>query len=409
MLRYQVLRRALSLKTTINPQSTLKLTQPPNHQALLLLTTPHLLNSTIDTFVNLTSKESPEQHSIQKAAVICVDSILQCKNAVSEVWLDVPDQLRIMDYVVKDDEVKNEPKPRTSEADPIKLDKNWKDGLTDTQLSLNLFSEGNIEDKLVNLKLNLGRSLFVNGLESTCFTYHNPTIPEFTTESKLNFVNLQKLTIGLRLPSATPVKFGEKSLIQSKYTNQFIKLPFEPNEDDVYVVDSHVGNLIKRINFKPASGYLIENPNLNDSKDHSIWVKLSKYDPDTATVKMDKPTDEYYRVIVGGSGWDAEKMAMLGIDPIVGDGLDYKKQIKLYEVSKEKNVLSLDDTVDVSKKAKFVVECSEADESFSQFDDKLSEKVIDGVVGFGSENGFQYDEVWHKAPNELVEVDVSTC
>ncbi|GMG19886.1 unnamed protein product [Ambrosiozyma monospora] len=408
MLRYQILRRALSLKTTINPQSTHKLTQPPNHKALLLLTTPHLLNSTIDTFVNLTSDKSLEQHNIQKAAVICVDSILQCKNAVSELWLNEPDQLQIIDYVVKDDDVKNEPKPRTSEADPIKLDKNWKDGLTDTQLSLNLFGEGNSADKLVNLKLNLGRSLFVNGLESTCFTYHNPTIPNFTTESKSNFVNLQKLTIDLHLPS-TPVKAGDKPLIQSKYTNQFIKLPFEPDEDDVYVIDSHVGNLIKRINFKPASGYLIENPKLNDSKDHSIWVKLSKYSPETASVKMNKPTDEYYRVIVGGSGWDAEKMAMLGIDPVVGDGLDYKKQIELYEVSKEKNVLSLDDSVDASKNVKFVVECSEADENFSQFDNKLSETVIEGVVGFGSENGFQYDEVWHKAPNEIVEVDVSTC
>lgn len=348
-------KRCLSTFTTINPKS-ISFHQPESHNSLVLLTTPSQLSKVIAT---ISKEKSKKDTRLNQILVACVDTICGSRNAVSELWTK---KLSIHNHeTIGDRNERLKPKKEALSVNPVKLDKTWKNNTMHTLLD---FKIGNF-----NPKLRLANTLFCNGEESTCFYVGN---------TKIDWFNLSSI----KFTVDEEVNVSEKS-----YKNRLTEIPFDLDQPNVeYQITSYEGNLIKSINDKSASGYLINNAKVMDSK-KDMYFKL--YDGETQT----KPwNQEVYKLVVGGLGW-GEKQAFLAVDPDALNGDLGHRNVKLYYFDHSTEKPEIPD-------AGIVVECSEIEEGFSDLDGPTAE--LPHVFGMGSEEGFELNGVWHRANGEQV-------
>lgn len=349
------------MKTTINPKSII-LNYPPNpHKSLVLVTTPSQLNKVIEKSVD--DFKNSQMRPINQIIVACIDSILGSRDAYSELYLDS----EITVNSIK--EFKDEKKVRDPlSVDPIKFDKNWNDQTTRTSLSLNINNTQSISLKLAN-------SLFSNGEHSTCFYIGN---------SEYDWMNLSELDVSIEIPTE-----GEKI----EYHNRLTEIPLVQGVDSEYTVTSYEGNLIKSIDDKSPSQYLIDNPIVMGSK-KDLYFKLYK-----TGQRVEPWNEQYYKLIVGGLGW-GEKQAFLGVDPIVGE--IGHRNIKMYEF--DKKIPSLDP----EHVSGIVIECPEIENGYVDYSADNGDRdtvEINGGFAFGCEDGFVLNGVSHKSQGEVINLN----
>ncbi|VEU23484.1 DEKNAAC104566 [Brettanomyces naardenensis] len=375
---FQTFKRFLSLRTTINPTNGFKLIQPVNHESIVLLTTPSQLNRSIEMMADLQQKNKN-----LTAVLACVDTMLGSRNGIAELWFKLA--IQIVDYkALPDTGDENEgEKSSFSDASPIKLDKNWKDTAKDTSLTIHLNERNNI-------RLNLANTLFSNGESSTCFFVQPNDHPS-------NWCNLQNLSI--ELPDEVDPNYEEFECF-----NRLRELEFEEGqtENDLYQVTGYTSNMIESINDQPAATYLINNKEIQKSK-RDLFIQL--VDQNTTSRPFSTPSfnDKYYKITVGGLGW-GEKQGMIVLDPIVGD-VGYKL-CRLFQYDP-----SLPESPPVPPEDgffKIVAECSIPEHGFQEYHKNETglQQTVTGLVGLGSERGFQLNGVWHKSYGETLQLSL---
>lgn len=351
------------MKTTLNPK-IINLNYPTTpHKSLILMTTPSQLNKVIEKSID--DFKNSQMRPINQIIVACIDSILGSRDAYSELYLDS----EIIINSIK--EFKNENKVRDPlSVDPIKFDKNWNDKSKITSLMFN------INDNNQRINLRLANSLFSNGEHSTCF---------YIGDSEFDWLNLSELQVSLKINNM------EKQ-VGISYHNRLKEIPFVQGVNSEYKVTSFEGNLIKSINDKSPSQYLIDNPMIMGSK-KDLYFKL--YDNNNSQI-IQPWNQEYYKLIVGGLGW-GEKQAFLGVDPIVGE--IGNRFIKMYE---------FDNTIpalDPNQASGIVIECPEIESGYVDYSMENEGKPpveINSVFAFGCEDGFELNGVSHKSQGEVI-------
>lgn len=371
-----IFKRTLFTKTTINPKS-IQLNQPnAAHDSLILLTTPPQLNNVVNALVD----ENSIANKLKQKLVVCVDSIANSRNGYSELWLNSPFSITKHETIEERNErIKKKIDPLS--VDPIKFDKAWKDTKDETMF------EVNFTNLKMKTKIRLANTLFENGENSTCF---------FVGNEKFDWYNLANITIDVNLDNISNIKNIE-------YCNRLTEIPLVENETDLYTITDFEGNLIKSINNQSASGYLIDNSLVMDSK-KDLYFKLYEDENHDLTRPWGH---EYYKLIVGGLGW-GEKQAFLAVDPIVGT-TGYK-DVKLYFYDKGTKQYSIT-SPQHSANNKLIFECSELEDGYEEYskpDDKTCTSEYEGVFAMGCENGFELDGIWHRSNGEFVDVEINS-
>lgn len=376
-----ITRRGLYTKTTLHPNE-INFSQPNDnhHKSLILLTTPTRLNDVVNKVIEISKGE---KNSINQILVACVDTILNSRDGYSEMWLR--DNFKIDKYeTIEQMNQRTKKKIDPLSVDPIKFDKSWKDKKNETLFEINFHNK-----KIINSKIRLSNTLFNNGENCTCFYIGN---------EDLDWYNLSSVSISI---NDEIVENGEK------YSNRLTEIPMvEDNvdENEIFQITDFEGNLIKSINNQSASGFLINNSIVMESK-KDLYFKLY----DDGEKSFQNPSDEkYYKLIVGGLGW-GEKQAFLAIDPIVGS-TGYKN-VKLYYYDSKtiKQDIGSPENEDGNNLNKIVFECSEIQQGYSDIDGTDTKKAIvkEHIFGMGCEDGFELNNVWHRSNGETIELCVS--
>lgn len=326
---------------------------------------------------------SKKEHQLT-AILACVDSVLGSHNGISELWFQNP--IGIGKYkALPDKHDDNEGEQSSfSVATPIKLDKNWKNDTQDTRLDINL------QGSSVNhtLSLQLANTLFQNCESSTCFFLQPGKHPD-------NWMNLQQLSLTLPCEEldANNLKFVGSNNLKELHLG---------SEDKPLQVTKYTSNMIDEIDDRPAAEYLINNKEIQKSKRPIFMELISQSHPEKgvpfSTIDY---TNEFYQIVVGGLGW-GEKQGMIALDPTVGEiGYRYCRlfQQRKYVSHKVRNV---------PDKITICAECSEPEKDFEDYnirdDAGSAEIILDNVTGLGSEHGFSFDRVWHKAAGDELDM-----
>ncbi|GAV29775.1 hypothetical protein PMKS-003277 [Pichia membranifaciens] len=377
-----ILRRSLYTKTTLNANG-IDIAQPNlDHKSLILLTTPPQLNNIVS---NVIDKQATNTN-ISQILVVCIDSIADSRNGYSELWLETPFKVTHHETIEERNErIKKKVEPLS--VDPIKFDKSWKDTTEQTLFQINLTNLG------LDSKVRLANTLFENGENSTCF---------YIGKESYDWYNLAKVIVDVNLDNFSAVQNIE-------YANRLTEIPLVENveegaDEELFTVTDFEGNLIKSINNQSASGYLIDNSIVMNSK-KDLYFKLY----DNETEDRTRPwLHEYYKLIVGGLGW-GEKQAFLAVDPIVGTTGFRDVKLFFYDKDSSKHRVRFPVT---NGNSKLVFECSELESGYEEYKQSTQagaqETVVKpGVFAMGCEQGFELDGIWHRSNGEFVEIEVA--
>lgn len=379
------LKRATQVRSlhalTKTKTTSINLARPDNdHKSLVVITTPSLLNQLIPQIQSYITKDG-QLKDMNTVVVACVDTIAQSRFAYSQLW--TKSDIKITNFETNEDRDSRMTKKKDPlSADPVRFDKSWKHWLDETLFSIN-FTNWNLETNV-----RLGSSVFQNDQMNTSFFITRST--EGGINQK-NLHNMSSISIDVNLDD---IPHQEPEI---EYTNRLTEIPMVENpeeSDPVYTITDFEGNLLKSINDRGASDYLINNSLVMGEK-KDLYFKLYT-DED---VKESKPwKQQFYKLLVGANGW-GEKQAFMAIDPCVG--LAGHRHVKMYQYDPVKPPCNISTADDV----KVVVETSELEDGFIQPPTQGTEEVsISGVFAMGSELGFQVDGVWHKANGDIIQV-----
>lgn len=255
MFRFQIFRRSLSFRTTINPSRKFRLVPPQNENSLILLTTPSQLQQTIENVYNII--ETGNRNNL-KIVTACVDTVVGRRNAISELWFDKP--ITIENYELAPDnsnESIGRVKSSFSAVAPTQLDKNWKDKSVNSNLNIEIACSSG--SHLLNMPL--ANTLFTNGEYYTSFFYDDD-------HHAANLENCSRLSIKLPLLKTDRMKL--------QAFHQLKELDLGTNLSDnngCFQVTDFTSNMIKKINGRPAADYLIANKEIQNSR-RDVFMEL---------------------------------------------------------------------------------------------------------------------------------------
>ncbi|ODV86711.1 hypothetical protein CANARDRAFT_174772 [[Candida] arabinofermentans NRRL YB-2248] len=349
-----------------------------NHEfkSLFVISTPKQVNNSIESILKL-NKLQPKLQII----FICLDSIIGSRNAISELWLN--ERIIIKSFEKSTNDINSSSKSTTKkesyDLSPSRMDKRWNDLNTNEQ-KIDIEFEND-----VNVSFSLSNTLFVNGLINTCFIYE---YDDKFLNNDINFENLSNISI--KIP-----ELKLDTIDKISYFNKLKKLNMSEEPDMEFKITSFEGNLIKTINDKPASQYLIENKEIQKSK-KDLFFKLSQKDNESS----------YFKIIAGGLGW-GEKAGYIAIDPIVTKlNLNKETKVELYQHDEmkvydyEKEIYGSESDSD---KKGVLFECTELETGYdNKVEEEEEERSVEGMVGMGSERGFKLNKKWQKSNGENI-------
>lgn len=349
------IRRALATysRTTINP-SRFAPTAPTLFipKSLVMLSTPQNLPDVIESSI--------EAHNNGLLVLVAaIDTIVpnSHRNGVSELWSD--ESFTVGSSVLLDE--RDDLHKGPGELDGINVvtaRKNWK--TIKSNLALNL--------EHLHVDLKLANTVFSTGNLVTLY-YFGPGENSGHTLCEL----------------AVKMKMFEKPPTMEVTDN--LTALYETGEDRFTITES-VGNVIKAIDGKSASGFLQNNDLLMGiaSKETEVYVKV--FPKEGGELK--------YQVVAGGGGWGS-KASRLVLSPHAkiskGDGISF------YMLTPEAKLTKPDE--DVKKFPKGVIfESSFLETGYGA--EGEDEVVLEGIFGCGCEGGVYVDGVEHGSAGERI-------
>jgi len=385
MFKFQSFRRLLSFRTTINPSPRFHLKSPKNGNSLVLITTPSQLQQTIKNVYDLIETRNANDFTIVTA---CVDTVAGKRNAVSELWFNKPITIENYKLAPDNSDAQNSGvKSSFSAVAPVRLDKNWKDETANSSLNIEIPHLPGVGSSHF-LSMSLANTLFTTGEYYTSFFYQGDGHPANLENSS---------SISIRLPPLDTDHMKVRAFHQLTELDMGNK---SADKDGCFQVTDFTSNMIEKINGESAARYLIENTEMQKSKQDVFMELIDPQDirnakPFSSTSHM----DQFYRIVVGGLGW-GEKQEMIVLDPIVGNvGYRYCRLFQHDPNIKRPNIQS------ETKTTTLTFDCSEPEPGFRDYgytDDP--EIVLENVAGLGNEKGFSFDGVWHTDKGSMLTV-----
>ncbi|KAK6458777.1 uncharacterized protein RJT20DRAFT_123858 [Scheffersomyces xylosifermentans] len=361
-------------RTTINPVNY-KLNVPSKIKAesVIVVSTPSNLPQVIEEAINVFQSKKIQ------VCVAGVDSVVpnSSRNGVSELWLSKPFQIKSSVLLEDRDDLNN--KPRESDGVNIVVArKNWKNIDSNLQVVLN-------EAATVDLKL--ANTVFSTNHLVTLF-YFQPENEE--THLYNSGQTLCDLTI--ELPKDT-VPVGTEVKSYDRWTPLY-----DNSVEGPFLITNCIGNLLKQINNKSASGYLEKNNKLMSlgSKDTKVYVKLYKQNNPEKAFK--------YEVIAGGGGWGA-KASTIALSPDAklekGDRVEFFMLTPSDRFSKQESEVAGADL-----QGKLTFEATYEEQAYADGSEGKKAEVLENVFGCGSEEEFKFNGVKHSSAGERLTIDL---
>lgn len=312
-------------------------------KSVVLLSTQSNLNQVIEESIRIN-----QLHQIQ-VVVAGIDTVVPNShpNGVSELWNDQKAAVNESVLLEERDDLNNEPK-ESDGLNVVSARKNWK--IIKSMFNMDLGD--------AKVEMNVGNSLFSTGNLVTLFFLDDKNVHSGQT--------LCELSISVPI-TTSDIQFVDK---------------LTPLYDERFVITEFIGNIIKSIDYKSASGYLQDNEKLMSigSKDTEVYAKI--YPKNGAGFFK-------YQIIAGGGGWGTKaSRIVLSTDARIdnGDGIEF------FMLTPEDKI-KRDDAVDVSKE-QFIFESSYHEDTYTSGETGAApETTLEGVFGCGSEDGFALNGV----------------
>ncbi|GMM35820.1 hypothetical protein DASC09_031450 [Saccharomycopsis crataegensis] len=412
-------------RTVLNPRSSfIDVTQSLNDlkstkkldfepKSLLLFSTPQYSKQLVSKLVDL--KESSMDLQILYASVDCI-APFSSRNGISELWLSnrmsIPTS-RSIEEVKSEQE--NTPASKPGRIISTKSDEHW-DLSSNSNLSLNvpfiprnLMHHHSLPQTLTKIKFQLGSTIFHNSdLFTTCFYFVSQK--ERKTLSRLDMKTFDYIKhyldndgkylhdLEVALP---PLILPSRNLSMDNYNN--LK-PIDLGDD--LRISELTGNLVRKINGKPASSVIQDDKKLMSqmNKDSRIYVTIENDDEEEMRRR--------FEVIAGGGAWGA-KADTLAIDPEalefmrVGTKLSFflyqtgEKSLKQENEEKMKIFFpeGLDSCNGVLAEKSGPQEGYNADSGIAEGDATM---ILENVFAFGSEKKLTVNDINHDSDGEVI-------